>query len=148
MTVRRATEQDIPDLVTLRRAMWDEMHPSEPADEPMLVATADYLRTELAADHVRVWISCVEERAVGMAILLVHEHPPRIRGRELRGYVTAVYMKPEHRRRGHAAAMLEAIVRHGREAGLRRLMLRTSEAGRGVYESVGFRPMEVLAQDF
>ena len=124
------------------------MHPHEQADAAMRDATRAWLEKKLSGNDVRAWIAEDDGRAVGVAFLLVHEHPPRIRGRELRGYVTAVFVEREHRRRGHCGAMMKAIVEHGRTEGLRRLMLRPSKDGRSVYESAGLSPMEVLAVDF
>jgi len=146
--IRRAAEDDITGLVALRRAMWDEMHSAAPAGEAMLLATDRYLHDELAAGRLLGWIAVEKEVPVGMAMLLVQEHPPRITGPEVRGYVTAVFVERAHRRQGHALALLQAIVEHARSQGFRRLMLRTSEDGRRVYESAGFRPLDVLAQDF
>lgn len=124
------------------------MHPTEQADDAMRAATTAWLRKKLDGDDVRVWIAQDDARPIGLAFLLVHEHPPRIRGRELRGYVTAVFVERAFRRRGHCGAMMKAIVDHAREEGLRRLMLRPSADGRTVYVKAGFSPMEVLAVDF
>jgi GNAT superfamily N-acetyltransferase len=148
MPVRRATTADAQALVDLRLAMWDEMHPHERSDAAMRDATDAWLRAKLPSEEVRAWIAEESGRAIGVAFLLVHEHPPRIRGRELRGYVTAVFVERAFRRRGHCGAMMKAIVDHAREEDMRRLMLRPSKDGRAVYETAGFSPMEVLAVDF
>jgi hypothetical protein len=39
---------------------------------------------------------------------------------------------------------MEAVIAYGREEGLQRLELRTSEQGRVLYERVGFTPQEVM----
>ena len=39
---------------------------------------------------------------------------------------------------------MEAIIAWGREQGLQRLELRTSEAGRALYEAVGFERQELM----
>ena len=92
MHVRRAGLDDILTLTALRSAMWSEMHPEAPADDALREATETWLRDELPADRARAFIAFDSDRSVGMALLLVHEHPPRIRGRERRGYVTAVFV--------------------------------------------------------
>jgi len=145
--IRRASIDDVPALTELRAAMWSEMHPEAPTDDALRAATSRWLEETLPVERAHAWLAFEDERVVGMAILLVHDHPPRIHGPEVRGYVTAVFVEPDARRRGHARAMLEAIVAFARTAGMKRVMLRTSDDGRRVYESVGLRSMEVLAID-
>ena len=44
--------------------------------------------------------------------------------------------------------MMQAIIDHAQAEGFRRIMLRTSEDGRPLYDKVGFRSLETLARDF
>ena len=131
--------------------MWDEMHADEPVDDSMREATESYLRSELAAARLCGWLALDGDDAtvpVGLALLMVHEHPPRITGREKRGYVTSVFVERAHRRRGHGRALMDAVVDFARAEGLKRVMLRSSDDGRRLYASVGFRALDVLARDF
>ena len=147
MTVRRVLSSDIPAVVELRRAMWNELHPEAPADAIMLESTARYLREGLESGRVQGWI-VVDDAPIGMALLVVQEHPPRPSGRELRGYVTAVFVDPAHRRRGHARALMLAVAEYAHQEGFRRIMLRTTDQARRLYASVGYRALETLARDF
>ncbi|HEX7640196.1 MAG TPA: GNAT family N-acetyltransferase [Burkholderiaceae bacterium] len=68
------------------------------------------------------------------------------------GYVSDVYVLPEHRGRGLAGRLVEAIRAHPDLRGLRRMMLATRDA-HGLYARFGFAPlkapdrmMEILAQ--
>ncbi len=90
------------------------------------------------------WVVEVDGRAVGMALVLLHQHPPRPYGPIRRGYVTSVYVAPEHRRHGHGRALMEAIIVWGREHGLQRLELRSSDDGRALYEAVGFERQDLM----
>ena len=56
------------------------------------------------------------------------------------GFVNAVYVKPEYRRRGVGRQLLDAATLWAREKGCVRVRLRTSEEGRRLYESAGFVP--------
>ena len=49
---------------------------------------------------------------------------------------------PSHRGRGYGAAITDAAVRHGFEAGASFALLQSSEAGYGVYQALGFRTLE------
>lgn len=55
------------------------------------------------------------------------------------GYLSDVFVLPEHRGRGHSKALVAAIVDHPALQGLRRLMLATSDA-QGLYAGFGFAP--------
>ncbi|MFF4397731.1 GNAT family N-acetyltransferase [Streptomyces sp. NPDC001480] len=57
------------------------------------------------------------------------------------GWLADVYVDPSVRGKGVGTAMVGAIREHLRPYGLRRLLLATSTA-HGVYEKVGFRPLD------
>ena len=52
-----------------------------------------------------------------------------------------VYVDPSVRGKGIGTAMVAAVREHLRPCGLRRILLATHDA-HGVYEKVGFRPLE------
>jgi GNAT superfamily N-acetyltransferase len=54
------------------------------------------------------------------------------------GYVTNVYTVPEWRGRGVATAVLNATIGYAQTQGARLVFLHTSDAGRSVYENLGF----------
>jgi GNAT superfamily N-acetyltransferase len=143
--IRRATtaREDVDALVALRCAMWDELHPGAHADAAMRENTRAY-HAEAAPNRIG-WLARVDDVDVGMLTLLVTDHPPRITGPERRGYVTAVFVAPDRRRRGVARALLREAIDHARRERLRRVLLRTSEPARGLYASEGFRALEHLA---
>jgi GNAT superfamily N-acetyltransferase len=58
----------------------------------------------------------------------------------LEAYVLNVYTEPEHRRRGVARAIMEAILDWSREQQVTRVVLHASKDGRSLYESLGFEP--------
>lgn len=125
------------------------MHPEAPVDDAFRDATRAYFASELEAGRLLAWTAEVDGGLVGLALLMVHTHPPRMRGRtactERRGYVTTVFVDRDHRRRGVARAMMESLLAHARTDGLRRVLLRTSDDGRALYESLGFADLEHLA---
>ncbi|MGU5660852.1 GNAT family N-acetyltransferase [Aeromonas sanarellii] len=55
------------------------------------------------------------------------------------GYLSDVFVLPEHRGRGHSKALMAAILAHPELQGLRRLSLATSDA-HGLYAGFGFAP--------
>lgn len=64
------------------------------------------------------------------------------------GTVWAVYVQPAHRRRGVAARLMESVKEHWRRVGcLRGVLLHATQAGRAVYEQVGFEAGNLLLVD-
>jgi ribosomal protein S18 acetylase RimI-like enzyme len=143
--IRRAHSGDVEDVAALRLAMWNELHPDDRGNEHYLEELRAYFARVLADESVCVWIAEDSGEIVGGVTLLIQEWPPRKRGRELRGYVTAVYVAERARRRGHARALMDAVLQYARENQLRRVVLRTTEAARPLYTELGFAHLEHLA---
>jgi GNAT superfamily N-acetyltransferase len=65
-----------------------------------------------------------------------HDLDPRI------AFLHSVYTEPGHRHRGFAGRITDEAIRWCRKAGIRRLYLVASEAGKPLYEKNGFMPVE------
>lgn len=146
--IRLATIMDAAIMAEMRAAMWDEMNPDRRADDSFRERTAAYWREMLEAGGAVAWIAEVDQQPVGMAALLLHNHPPLPFNERRRGYVTGVYVAPAQRRQGLGRALMDAVMAYGREHGLQRLELRSSTMGRRLYAGLGFAPQEVLMLKF
>lgn len=142
--IRRATSDDAYHIARLRQAMWDEMNPDQPSDRAFREATFVYWYQQLEGEHAAGWVAEEDGHAIGMACVLLHHHPPRPYGSIRRGYITSVYIAFEHRRQGYGRALMEAIIAWGREQGLQRLELRSSDDGRALYKAVGFESQDLM----
>jgi len=142
--VRMVTPDDAYTLARLRQAMWDEMSPDKPSTPAFREATFVYWYETLTAGDAVGWLAEAEHQPIGMALLLLHHHPPRPFGEIRRGYITSVYVAPSHRRQGYGRALMEQVIAYGRDQGLQRLELRTSTSGRPLYEAMGFRAEEFM----
>lgn len=143
-TIRQATVDDAYTLARMRDEMAIEMAPDEAHDDTFRERTFVYWYEMLGTDRAISWIAEQAGEPVAMASLLLHHHPPRRFGERRRGYVTAVYVVPQARRQGIALALMHIIIAWGREQGLQRLELRSSDMGRPLYPTLGFKPQEVL----
>lgn len=142
--IRPATVDDAYTLARMRQAMAEEMRPAAPPDASFRERTFVYWYEMLETGKAVGWIAEVDGTPVGMASLLLHHHPPHPWGERRRGYVHGVYVAPAYRRQGHGRALMDVMIGYGREHGLQRLELRTSEAGRPLYTALGFEPLEIL----
>ncbi len=141
METRLATREDAALIAAHRRAMFAEMRAS---DEATLDAMTDgfvpWVESMLATGRYLGWV--IEERAqaaasAGLLLLDWPPHPLDPAG-ATRGYLLNVYVEPEYRRRGLAKALVERSMDEARERGIRVVTLHASEAGRPIYEGLGF----------
>ena len=142
--IRRATLDDAYTLARMRTAMVEEMQAAAERDPTLRERSYAYFYEMLEKELLVGWLLEEAGRPVAMASLLIHHHPPRPHGERKRGYVTALYVEPEHRRQGFGRQLMDVLMAYGREQGLQRLELRTTPAGRPLYETLGFKPQEVL----
>ncbi|MDA8238134.1 MAG: GNAT family N-acetyltransferase [Chloroflexi bacterium] len=152
LRVRRATRADLPVVLDLRLAFDRELLGGDlPPDRvgPHRSQVADYLATHVDGEAYRLWVAEDGGRIVGMGGLVVVDRPPHARSRRsAEGFIVNVYTLPTWRGRGVGRVVMDALVADARTLRLRRVYLRTSDAGRALYEEMGFRdPGNYLSLD-
>jgi GNAT superfamily N-acetyltransferase len=139
-TIRPATLQDADALVHHRLSMFRDM--GVPMDATAVeTAFRSWLTTVMPDGTFRAWI--VQEaggRIVGGGSITVIPWPPgpQYLGGRL-AYVYNVYTEPDHRQRGVARLVMDAIHAWCRENGVGSLALNASEFGRSLYEAIGYQ---------
>jgi GNAT superfamily N-acetyltransferase len=148
VSIRRATPDDLATIVEFRLEMIDDLFGGEagPVADPEALSrdNESWIGEHFGRDF-SAWIAELDGLPVASAGLLWFSHPPGPAnpiGRE--AYILNVYTRPEARRLGLARALIERIVDEARAAGVRRIWLRASKAGRPLYESMGFRTSNYL----
>jgi GNAT superfamily N-acetyltransferase len=88
------------------------------------------------------WITFDGEWPVASAGLMLMDWPPGPFDPvgEIRGYILNVFVEPEYRGRGLAMVVVEACMAESRRRGIQVITLHASDAGRPLYESLGFGP--------
>ena len=143
-TIRPATLADLEALVRLRVALMREAGLTGAMDDAEAANLAEALRryvaAELPAGHFLCWVGVADDGAViACSGLVFVQKPPGSHnqsGRE--AYIMNMYTVPEWRGRGLASRLFAAIVARAHEAGIRLVRLHATEAGRAIYERVGF----------
>ena len=144
---RFATLNDIPVLVNHRRWMFEDMAAAQGEKYPkagldaMDAAYAAQLHAEMPLGASRVWVIEDAGKIVASGAIRYADWLPRPDGKK-RGmvYVHSVYTVPDYRRMGLARHVLQAMIDDCRAQGWPRITLHASEAGKSLYESLGFVP--------
>ena len=154
MSLRQATEADIPLLVAHNHRMFEEVahlqgRSHDPAAlEAMERAFHPYLRSGMADGTTMGWLIEVDGAAVASAAISVVTSPPSPRNPTGRyGLLFGVYTEPTYRRQGLGRRVVQAAVDWCRAEGLRWVSLFASDVGRPLYESMGFGPTSHMRLD-
>lgn len=142
LTIRRAVPGDAPAIARHRRLMFMDMGHTDPEKlDVMESACVDWVRIRLASEEYLAWLAVsAEGAAVSGAGLWIQPAMPRpvdMCGR--RGYILNVYTYPEYRRRGLAGQLVRRTVKWCRDQGINYVALHATEAGRPIYEKLGFK---------
>jgi ribosomal protein S18 acetylase RimI-like enzyme len=141
LTTRRATQQDAELIASHRHAMFAEMGQSAPeALAAMRSNFVPWVERMIASGKYVGWI--VEENGQPVASSGFFElewppHPLDPAG-EHRGYLLNFWVEPAHRGRGLAQGLVREALAESRRRGIRVTALHASDAGRRVYEPMGF----------
>lgn len=138
--LRPATRADLPTLVLHRRLMWEAMGTLAPGQaDPTEPAYAAWVERLMGEGRLAAWV--VDGPAGPMAsgcVYLQEVHPRPGHPGPWCPYLLSMFTAPEARGRGLARAIVREAVAWSRERSQTRLALHASEAGRPLYESLGF----------
>ena len=149
-TIRLATAADIDGLARLRWQLYTE-HGSE--GEPFDAYTERFTifaKEALARDDWRAWCAEADGRLVaGMWLKTVPRVPaPGRRDPSPIGYLTNMYVEPEHRSHGLGSKMVQELVSHCTADGFEVVIAFPADDAYGFYERNGFtRPPDPVVHD-
>jgi GNAT superfamily N-acetyltransferase len=150
-TIRLATPEDVDAIAEQRARMFDEMGQVPSGSFELLRAKSrERLRDFLTRGEYIGWLAVPTQRpdiiagGAGVQIREVLPHPlPRANeGNKIaegrHAVILNVFTEPEWRHQGVAVLLLQRIIDWARAERLDRLVLHASEAGRSLYEQLGF----------
>ena len=142
MLIREATMADLTTIMRRRRGTFYDMGFCDKAAlDAMEDTSAPFIKTGHEEGSFRAWLAEVNGVVVAGGALVIVGHPsaphePNPR----RAWILNMYTEPEHRHRGFAKAIVETIVGWCRTQGFASVSLHASDAGRNLYEVLGFTP--------
>ncbi len=141
-TVRQGTPADAPLIAAQRRAMFLDMgYEDGTALQAASVAFDAWLAEKLRKNEYFSWFALNSggEVVAGVGLVLQDMQPGPLDSSTRRAYVLNVYTNPDYRHMGLARQLMTILMEWCRAQGLRTIVLHASEAGRPLYESLGFR---------
>ncbi len=143
VAIRAATVADIAVLLRHRRMMWWDMgRRDQAALDLMDTAASEYFATAVADGSYRGFLATsANGEVVGGGGIVISSWPGILSQRQpQRAMILNVYVEREHRRRGVARALMNAMIAWCREHDFVSVGLHASDDGRHLYEQLGFKP--------
>ena len=146
-TIRHATVDDIPELARLRWQLYTERDAHDEPFETYAERFTAFALDALPRDDWRAWCGAEEDRLV--AAMWLHTVPrvpaPGQGAPRPMGYLTHMYVEPEHRSHGLGSRMLLVLLEHCTTGGFELVLTFPADDAYGFYERNGFtRPPDPL----
>ena len=151
LTIRRATLQDSAVILHHRRSMFQDMGEGTPEElDNMVEATAPWLAQALADGSYLGWLAeDAQGRVAAGGGVLISSWPASPRDPYTRrALIINVYTEPEFRRQGLARQIMYVILEGLKDNDFRSVVLHASDAGRHLYEALGFVPTNEMRLRF
>ncbi len=131
-----------------RESLFREMGQDESLIEAMREPFRQWLETKLADSSYFGFVFEDHGTVVAGVGLLELDWAPHVLhpSMDRRGYVLNVYVEPTHRRRGLAQQLMRRSEEEFRTRGLQYAALHASEAGRPIYEGLGWSPTSEMGK--
>ena len=140
--IRTATPADADIITHHRRRMFVD---AGRQDNRILDVMAEHFKpwveTRLADGRYLGWLTTDGGKVIAGAGLIVLDWPPHPLDpqQDKRGYLLNVYVEPEHRRKKLASHLIDQALAEARKQKIRVVALHSTDAGKPLYESNGFR---------
>ncbi|MBR0342492.1 MAG: GNAT family N-acetyltransferase [Oscillospiraceae bacterium] len=142
---RKATIDDIPDLVDLRkRQLQDE---GQKPDTDMDQSLSRYFHEKMTAGQLVEYLAEADGTAIASAAVIFMDYPPSFADPDgTMAYVANVYTADDFRGRGIAGILLEKVEQEARARGKTRLLLHASKMGIKAYRKAGYKETDTVME--
>jgi GNAT superfamily N-acetyltransferase len=146
MLIRQATcaRDDLDAIIHHRQAMFFDMgNHDKTALGAMSASFRPWLQKKMEAAEYLAWFVVAPDSSIAAGLgLWLMDWPPHMigPGSRWRGNILNVYTEPAYRRRGYARALMNVALEWCAANQVGAVILHASPQGRGLYESLGFKP--------
>jgi GNAT superfamily N-acetyltransferase len=139
-TIRAGTLDDLDAILEHRRGMFMDMGHPEAAVAEMCVEFRPWLARRMEAEEYLAWFAVANDGSIAAGLgLWLMDWPPHMIPGPPRANILNVYTRPESRRQGLARRLMETALDWCRDNDVHTVILHASDAGRPLYQSMGFR---------
>lgn len=147
VTIRKATENDIPELVRQRRLMFEAMGFKDSQKLDMMEeASRKFFIENMACNRFHGWVAVTRTDEIVCNIgIIIDKHPPgptNLTGKI--AYIFNLFTLSEFRRQGIARKIMQNILEWIKKAEIIIVTLYDSEEGENLYKSLGFTLSEEM----
>ncbi len=141
ISIRLATVADIPDLVRLRRIMFEAMGFDDKGQlDAADTAAKTYFSKAIPKEKFHGWVAITPNGdVVGSGGIVIDQHPPgpsNLTGQI--GYIMNLVTVSGYRRQGIARSIMQTILQWLTLQGIQVMSLHATETGKSLYEELGF----------
>lgn len=144
--IREASENDISFMATHHKEMFKEIweqkgeHLDTERASEVENAYAHKLAMEMGGGICKAWVVEDEGRIISSgAITFISLAPNPSDLSSKVAYLHSMYTEKSHRNRKHAQRIVNTMIEYCRANGIKRILLNASDAGKPVYQKIGFR---------
>jgi len=145
VVLRDAAERDIPRLGIHHRKMFEEIWERKGENIDISIckgigkAYRQKLKQELIKGPCKAWVIENEDRIVASGAITIVSFVPTPNDLSSRvAYLHSMYTEKEYRNNNFANRIIEKAIQYCKDHGIKRFFLNASEAGRPIYEKIGF----------
>lgn len=139
--IRIRKTEDITELMLWRAEVIRHVFGAEPS-AALLEENENYYRRHIAdGSHVALIAECDGEEAGCGSVCLTEELPSPDNPDGKCGYLMNIYVKEPYREKGVGHKIVEALIETARSHKCEKIYLETTNKGRSLYESLGFRDL-------
>ena len=154
--IREAEAADIPVVAANHRKMFAEIFKRKgtPAEDAVLMkleqAMCNKLEAELSAGSCKAWVvtNPDNETVASGSVSFVSFTPNPDDLSPTVAYIHSMYTEENSRGKRFAGLIIDRILTNCRKRNVKRVMLNASDAGRPVYEKIGFEPVPNMMRYF
>lgn len=141
LVFRRATLDDIPELIKFKLLLLDELHEEENKDNlaQLIKELEKFFKEHLVTNDFVSWIVEYEGEIIATSCLILCRVPPRydcLHGRY--GYISNMYTVPKARRNGISTELVKRLVEEAKILNIDILNLHATKDGIQMYRRFGF----------
>jgi N-acetylglutamate synthase-like GNAT family acetyltransferase len=146
MPIREAIDGDIPILAMHHRKMFEEIwaKKGEDIDSSISIeiekAYIQKLQRQLQDGSCKAWVIEDEQRIIASGAISIVSFVPTPQDMSCDvAYLHSMYTEKDQRHNQRANRIMKQALTHCKVKGIKRIILNASEAGRPIYEKIGFR---------